>query len=228
MKEFNFVWFLITLYHDLGYMYEFGKEPKEAVLMHEISKNPTSIPHKYISLYQNYERLKHPGDHGICGGLKFDEEICRIRKTMSQSDNQLLWDERLEDVYHDVAWIIIAHNIWWNRVDDEHPKIDGLLSGLNISSSKNEDGSYKTYPINRQKYSLFTLFCLVDTIEPLKRHIPLNKINIDVFKGHIYLQVEGLEESKYVKDIESANSWLMPIKLLFGNILDIECSKIAH
>lgn len=226
-KEFNYVWFLITLYHDLGYRYECGDYPREEILSHKMSYKPTSIPHKYVALYLDYERIKHNGDHGICGGLEFDRDLCYIREAMSQVDNSLSWSKALEEVYHDVAWIIIAHNIWWNRVDYEHPRIEGALSGLNISGSKKEDGSYKTYPINRQKYSLFTLFCLVDTIEPLKRHISLNQINIDVFKGHIYLQVDGISENKYVKDIEEANSWLMPIKLIFDNVLDIECPKIA-
>lgn len=226
-KEFNFVWFLITIYHDLGYRFENGNEPREDILSHRMSTTPTSIPHKYVDLYIDYELYRHPGDHGICGSLEFDRDICNIREAMSRIDNNLSWDKRLEDVYHDVAWIIIAHNIWWNRVDIQHPKIEGSLSALNLSGTKNEDGSYKTYPINRQLFPLFTLFCLVDTIEPLKRHIPLNDVNIDIFGGHIYLQVLNYIQSRYVIDIRGANTWLMPIKLLFDEVIDIECPKFS-
>lgn len=227
--EFNYVWFMITLFHDLGYMYEKGPKSCEDLLkvgMHD--SNPTSIPPEYVPLYLDYEKYRHRKDHGICGGLEFDRSLCNIRRFMAQNESTLSWDEGLEKVYHDVAWIIIAHNIWWNRLDNNQRKQNGSLSGLNISGSKNKDGSYKSYPISRYKYPLFTLFCLVDQIEPLKRHVFLNDISIDIFGGHIYLQVKSHNKNEYVSGIQDANSWLMPIKLLFGEILDIECPKRSN
>lgn len=228
-KEFQFVWFMITLYHDLGYVFEKGKVASKEILNHKIphARNQRCIPQEYVSLFKDYEQIEHPNDHGICGGLEFDRDICETREIMSHFDISLSWRKELEEVYHDVAWIIIAHNIWWNRLNDNRTKIEGHLKGLKLPSQKYNDGSYKHYPIDRCRFPLFTLFCLVDTIEPLKRHIHMDKINIDIFRGHIYLQVyKRRVKSKYVGGIIEANKWLMPISLLFDSIIDIECPKI--
>lgn len=157
--------------------------------------------------------------------LEFDRDVCHIRQVMSHVVSTLSWRKELEEVYHDVAWIIIAHNIWWNRLKDHQPE-DDHLKGLKLPKQQYHDYSYKQYPINGQRYPLFTLFCLVDTIEPLKRKVHLEKINIEVFRGHIYLQVnKRRSKGKYVKAILAANDWLMPVRLLFDEIIDIECPK---
>lgn len=70
-KEFNFVWFMITLYHDLGYVFEKGNTSPQEILEYRVSdSHPRSIPHKYTYMYRDYERLEHPNDHGVCGGFR--------------------------------------------------------------------------------------------------------------------------------------------------------------
>ena len=57
-------------------------------------------------------------EHGIYAGLKFYEDMCNIRKKKAETqtpNKHLSWSEDLEEVYHSVAWVIMAHNIWYLR-----------------------------------------------------------------------------------------------------------------
>lgn len=224
-KEFNFVWFMITLYHDLGYIFEDGHYPIDEILRYTIPNlKPNSIPRRYVKVYRYYLN-EHNNDRGICGGLEFDRDICGIRREMSTIDRSLSWDERLEEVYHDVSWIIIAHNMWLRRRDgSDGAPYEGVLKCLNIPAEKSEDDSYRSYPINIRRYPLFTLFSLIDTIEPQKRGYSLDKIDIEIFRNHIYLNILE-QKTDYICGVVDANKWLLPIKLLFGHIIDIECRK---
>lgn len=81
IKEFYFVWFMTTLFHDLGYQYEHDRSKEFNIdnFMKRRASKINSVPYLYTKVYRNYLKA-FPNDHGICGGLEFYKNICQIRK----------------------------------------------------------------------------------------------------------------------------------------------------
>lgn len=207
-RHFAFVWFMATLFHDLGYQAE-DKEDGEDMPYHNIPFKG-SVPEFYKDVYKQYYEFRGKREHGIYAGLNFDRDICEIRRFQHhESGSQLDWKEELEELYHHVAWIILSHNIWLKRDNDkdvEEYKENGLYN-LILSSDKDHLGRYVDYRIRFEIYPLFTLFCIIDTIEPLKTSSRLSKIYIELKKGKIIIKTNDCEYRKKVLDL---NDWLAP------------------
>lgn len=212
-KQFTFVWFMATLFHDLGYPAEKKEEGRE-LPNHKIpSIEKNSVPDFYKKVYKcYYEKYKKNKEHGIYAGLKFDEDICKIREFQSNnSKTDLDWSAELEELYHYVAWIILSHNIWMIRGDDDEKiKVykENHLNELILSSGKDEKGQYKEYKISFEKYPLFTFFCIIDTIEPLKSTSCLSKVDIQLKGKKIIIKSN---DSVYLQKILELNKWILPV-----------------
>lgn len=216
-KQFTFVWFMATLFHDLGYKAEYSKEGKELPIDYSIpdcDKNgisyKQSIPSFYKKVYSSYYNYRLKKEHGIYAGLNFDKDICDIRRFQEHNDSKLSWREELEELYHYVAWIILAHNIWMIREDNTNGqkyKSNGL-NEIILSSEKDDKGFYKDYKIKFCEFPLFTFFCIVDTIEPTKSTSCLSEVDIKLNKDTIIIESN---DSLYRQKVLGLNDWLTPV-----------------
>ncbi len=223
-RQLTFVWFMASLFHDLGYPAEESKNGEDLPCCDIPYIN--SIPKFYCDVYKAYYCYREKKEHGIYAGLNFDESMCAIRKQKVRNADEILsWREDLEDLYHYVAWVILAHNIWMVKDDDIHrenaegyrkAKLDELILSVH------GNGNNIDYKFAFEDYPLFTFFCLVDTVEPLKSSCLLSDIDIQLKKGKIIVKSN---DSVYIRKIAGLNDWLVPI-LNEGNVITINLNEI--
>ncbi len=217
-RQFSFVWYMATLFHDLAYVEE-EKVGGECLPEHEIPENnvngePTneSIPRFYKNVYKKYYEYRKQKEHGIYAGIVFDCDICAIRekKNTPYSDSELDWRVELEELYHYVAWIILAHNIWLIRDNDPKIKEYSNLQELIMSSEKNELDQYVEYKFKHKDYPLFSLFCIVDAIEFKKKNYDVTDVDVQLFKNKIVVRSRN---EKYLKEVFELNEWFAPVEM---------------
>ena len=198
---------MATLFHDLGYPAE--EREKGPDLPPNIVPFVGAVPEYYRYTYQDYYAYRKNKEHGIYAGLVFDRDVCRIREYQEGAGSDLDWRKDLEELYHYVAWIIMSHNIWLKR--DNSKDIDEYrnnhLDELILPSKKDDDNRYINYKNSFYEYPLFTFFCIVDTLEPLKSSSCLSEIDIDLKKDRIIIKCN---DSEYCKKVLSLNEWLLP------------------
>ena len=219
--QFTFVWFMATLFHDLGYPAEDAKDGT-TIPDYQIpdSEDRKSVPDFYKNIYKDYYKYRTNKEHGIYAGLTFDKDICQIREIQENYDTNLNWKKELEELYHYVAWIILSHNIWMIRNEDKNREtiekyFNRNLQDLIMSANKRKDGIYEEYKIRFEEYPLFTMFCIVDTIEPIKSSSCLSNIDIQVKSGNIII---NSNDNEYCKKVMGLNDWLTPTIENKGNI----------
>lgn len=208
-RQFTYIWFMATLFHDLGYPSE---ERRGGTNMpNNIIPFCGSVPEYYRDVYSDYYTYRKNQEHGIYAGLTFDKDICKIRRFQhDNSDAQLDWKEELEELYHYVSWIILSHNIWMIR-DDDPKKAEyenAGLSNLILSSIKTDENLYMDYRIRFKDYPLFSFFCIIDTIEPLKSTSCLSDIDMRLEKKKMIIKSN---DSEYCKKVLGLNEWLLPV-----------------
>ncbi len=207
-RQFSYVWFMASLFHDLGYPAE-EKDGGTDMPYNDI-QFVGSVPDFYKNVYKSYYTYRQNREHGIFAGLTFDKEICDIRRSKDGTNEMgLSWRVELEELYHYVAWIILAHNIWMIRDNDKCTEayIKAGLKKLILSSDKNEKDLYVDYKFAFEVFPLFTLFCIVDTIEPLKSSCCLSDVDIQLKHGKIIIESN---DSVYLRKIIGLNDWLTP------------------
>ena len=218
-RQFTYIWFMITLFHDLGYLYEKDfKQFSEERYLHDIPFC-NSVPRRYRDIIEPYQIYRQNKDHGICAGMILDKVLCETRASRCYLyKDPLNWDPLLDEVYHHVAWIIMSHNIWWKRdTDPERNLHEYHIAGLDslvLSSSKLRSGVYNWYPIRYCFHPLFFLFCLVDSIEPIKRLQTLRGIKFQTERNRIKISIESVLDNytDYLrKDVAGMNDWLLHI-----------------
>ena len=219
-RQFAYIWFMITLFHDLGYLCEKGCIPFDKQRYYHEIPFCNSVPRKYRDLISPYLNYRHDKDHGICAGLIFDKVLCETRANRYYlGGSPLDWDPGLDEVYHHVAWIIMSHNIWWKR--DTYPKEElqeyrvAGLSNLILSSQKLKSGIYSGYPIRYGFHPMFFLFCLVDTIEPIKRLNTLEGIKFKTENNRISINIKLITDAyiEYLqKNVIGMKDWLLHIR----------------
>lgn len=230
-KNFQYIWFLICMFHDLGYAQESKSlqqtEKKEMfdlkkIELKEISGVPPELYDINILLnYLNYRRDRYDCiDHGIYAGLIFYRDLCEIRRNMSSECNNqsgLYFGKELEKVYNFAAWIISAHNIFFAKTDfDKKLYKKYKLNSLIIKQ--------KDYPISLNAYPMFYLFCLVDSLEPIKvfRDKELLRslfLTISDKELKIRSEIKCGCHSSYFDKVKSLNDWLTPVKELDNGVL---------
>ena len=203
-RHFTYVWFMATLFHDLGYPAE---DSEAGTLMpYNNIYFVGSVPEFYRDIYLDYYKYRKNKEHGIYAGLTFDRDICDIRRFQHHdSISKLDWKEELEELYHYVAWIILSHNIWMIKSDS---------NDLKTLESYKEERLYELiirpneYKIRFADYPLFTFFCVIDTIEPLKSTSCMSDVDIKLERKKIIIKSN---DSVYRQKVLGLNEWLLPV-----------------
>lgn len=179
--EFCYYWFLICLYHDLGYVFE--KKPEEILktnffndltlnLTHPDLKESKLIPSiitQNYSKYFYYVLIKHNKlEHGIIAGLLLFMALNQgyVTKQNNQYDETIVTTDVIKnEIWNDIIWPIIGHNIWYINKNDsaQKEKID------NYTKTGLKDLIINEPVINIKDHPLLYLLCLVDSIEPIKK-----------------------------------------------------------
>ena len=180
-KEFLYMWYLICLYHDIGYAYEDNALLPEQIYPNEVfeKRNAVSgIPNSYFNSIDRYYRLrkfthllgsKPCVDHGIYGGMRFYKTMKSMHssstiKVAEFGDNEgLLWGEPIFDNYLiPAAYCIVCHNMFKAFVEskDAQKYLSIDLHDLIIARG--------TSDILPSAHPLLFLLCMLDTIEPVK------------------------------------------------------------
>ena len=233
-KDFYFFWFLICLFHDLGYAEE--QKGKESVAFStdfnkmNILADVDGVPKLYKEVYPFYSiyRKLEFGvvDHGIFAGLKMYSDLCNIRKehVCNNSDPEF-WRKELEPIYNLASWVVLAHNIWFVK-DTKRQDCDiyrkYCLEKLILETKSEKIKQKQTnvivdYPIKIDEYPFLFLFCFVDLVEPMKKIGDMeccNKIDIDVAGRELTItsNLDCACGEQYLKQISEANDWLTKTK----------------
>lgn len=188
---FLYVWFLTCLFHDIGYCYEGLPCPDCSVcnradlnpLFMEIDEIPCNdfIPAVFRRNIKHYGELcRHQAgfrskkciDHGISGGILLYQLMnmhVHSQDKLTKSIKKFVTGKPiLENHIASVAWTIMSHNIWTKKREYDE-------------NGKEKENNYDTHGLTELVYSdealrfiqleehpLLFLFCLVDTIEPVK------------------------------------------------------------
>lgn len=222
-----FTWFLVCLYHDIGYKIEenvslINKAKTLQQFMRFIGIGQDSkIYKKYQAnkLCKNYYKYKilEKGsiDHGIVGGLlleyKLKENYNNKRSSQKKDDFEvdgLRYSKDLFPIYEKAAETIIRHNMWFAS-DDDTIEIYKKYYLEDLIGNRNNRISLKD-----NKF-LF-LLSIADTIEPLKFFIGIKhefvlkyiKVGFNEKIIEIAIERNCFNYEKYIEKVSSLNDWL--------------------
>lgn len=214
-SQFCYLWFMTTLFHDLGYYYEVNKDYN---CIREPLNNLIGVPALYDQILNSYSCFRKDicdcADHGIVAGKLLYDDLCKIReyehhkqKNNHKDSNNLYWGKDLEILYKYVASCISVHNIFFIRDEEGDTNEEYYKKHMPslVLKSKNSNNCYDDYPINFKEYPLLFLLCFVDSIEPLKSGLELNDIKIALKKRTIIIDTKDEYYSNRIIDL---NKWL--------------------
>lgn len=223
--DFPFLWFLICLFHDLGYAEENKKENSKAELCWVCGKKLgkcAGVPQLYEDSYQryfHYRKTEHKvTDHGIYAGLKMYEDLCKIQKEQKKlRPDEDVWRDELVPLYNLASWVVLAHNIWFAK--DTKLETCALYKKYSLDELilETESGSIKNYPIKLSEYPVLFLFCLVDLIEPMKRIEKIeccDEIDFEILDDKLAIssRLDCACVKKYFRDIADAKDWFANVE----------------
>ncbi len=213
-KQFSYIWFLLVLFHDLGYYEERDENENESETI-DLSSIPRMshmpIPPVIEDTCENYYNYRNNKDHGIFGGLLFHKNLCELRAIMNQTPHPVLYSgEELDDVFAYIAWIIVAHNIWFLREklgneDNIREYKENHIESLILKPDED-------YPYHFEEYPLLFFFCLLDSIDPIKQLSLLNNWQVDFNNKERKLCIKT-NSRMYAQNILLLNDWLCPIEV---------------
>ena len=225
---FAFVWFLCCLFHDLGYAMESSGSLDWDFHPKELGK-PEGVPSFYRNTIKRYlqyiNRENFQTDHGIYAGVNMYLMLCDNRANQEQqcdNNSELCWEEALEKIYNIVSWIVMCHNIW--LVDNKKKRCVDIYKEYKLDRLTHDTGEYK---IKLKDSPLFFFFCLIDTIEPIKRVVDtslLERIHISIEDRQITIHSDlpcGCGD-RYMQDVENIRTWLIKTEKTEGNKIDIK------
>lgn len=232
--NFNFIyfWFLVCLFHDLGYLLEEGIKKDGKVEM--IKPDPdvesyqmdesVEVPDCYKTIIDNYydrkkNRIvpeKYRGvDHGIYGGKYMYKTLKSIRDVEyycnPDKSEKEMWGPELDNVFRLTSWVIMCHNIFFAyKTEDYEIYKQEKLCSLIIHDHN--------YPIKYDNNPLFFFFVLIDTIEPIKRFNslePLKNIFISIENDIISIENELSDDNKKEYNLPNLNlnAWLTKVEI---------------
>ena len=221
--EFSFVWFLICLFHDLGYSLEDHDNYADfdefiTGKVKYFLKERVGVPSLYEDVYKNYFNYRlhstnsfiRKPDHGICGGIILFNKLNEIllRKQKNKKSEGLSWNKKLLNIYRYASWVILSHNIFFIRKGDIAEQIyrDNKLDFLILDNTE-------ISKIDLKKHGFLYLFMLVDTIDPIKKVETFDNLNMIKCKTEnniIMLEVENENTRKeYFKKVLELKQWLI-------------------
>lgn len=226
-RRFSFFWFLLCIYHDLGYAYENclikdNKGNEKELLMPE-GFSPKIYTKENIDKYDKYRQCKwNVKDHGIWGGRVFYSEMLEIGKDIARSQmntNKIFEKDDVEQIYQYAAWLIMCHNINFDNGKSEYTncyKCQGLDDFI----------IPKVRCISLTNNPLLFLFCFADTIEPTKKlksasgdsvkDMEICKtLKMELSNDKIKFGLDDLQDyvvsDSYVKNLEGLSDWLIDV-----------------
>lgn len=225
--RFEFVWMLICLFHDIGYVVEEKDIQNNVKNQYEIIEwfdnlklnKPRFFPKRYtikmLKKYEHYrERIWKKIDHGIYGGLAFLNDVLDLMVKKDKEKNKLCnWNKTLIDTYNICAWTIMCHNIFKIKPKDNSESNYRIFGLDNLIIDKRI--------INLKRHPLLFLFCLVDTIEPLKNGIENVQIKISNNKINIILDNNSEKTNSYIENLKGLKEWLTNAKSKNDNTIEI-------
>lgn len=238
--RFSYIWFLVCLFHDLGYAVENDfpwaeKKKDDFDKYYKIfPKKPSGIPCVFTkSLLKKYMSWRiccnQRYDHGVIGGINLFHDLCQYRcnvvDTFGLADSGfvkegLYWGKDLEKDYSFAAWVIACHNIWLTQESNDNARcyrcfhMDKLIRDSPV--------------INIDRHPILFLFCLADSLEPIKnlKDVCLyDRIRISFGYNSIQFNLDALTDEEkliYSKQIASIYPWLVSKKNISDNDLIIE------
>jgi hypothetical protein len=227
-EVFPFLWFLTCLFHDFGYEYEINKKYFSKIdgitslkkyfriRHHLLDQNISYLPKdliRSIPIYYQYKIASRMEiDHGIVAGLCLYDKLVKnrlLKKSRRQKNNDdLLWDDCLDEQYALAGGTIATHNIWFPDTKSKSTYIKYGLTDL-----------INRHPITPSEAPLLFLLGLVDTIDPVKlfgsKHKKdsdvLKSVLIDFYKNEIRLSIDSrarLPFNKLRKRCKDLEPWL--------------------
>lgn len=189
-NRFLYMWYLICLYHDVGYLYEKPKKRLSTAAIKSLDKQVNdllltiqhNIPGIPLPLVNNashyYKKMIYCPyfyhnthiDHGIIGGVKLYNTLEKLHLSATVKEdsynNNLYWGKPIFDnIIIPVAWTIIVHNIWtpFKGSADAYKYIACGLPELVLPKRK----PIITLTAN----PLLFLLSVLDTLEPVKMFV---------------------------------------------------------
>jgi hypothetical protein len=220
-ERFLYVWMLISIFHDFGYAVEDGLKTLEKSEFNELIKRlpprPRYIPDIYTKkLLKNYNRFRKcrfgVNDHGIVGGIKLYKDLCELREIKEKGDLLHYWGKPIEKDFGIAAWTIACHNVFmvkrgdWNEKCYTCKRMNGLVYDTHLREIKID------------KHPFLFLFCLVDTLEPIKtlhNYNLLKKISLEIKSDNIKLDYSKLCQITKKNSCHigvKMNDWLTDVK----------------
>lgn len=207
IEPFRYIWMLICLFHDLGYVYEsqgIYKQDNVENLVEKLSAEVPGIPVGYtkdlLKSYDNYRNCRFAvTDHGIIGGIKLYEDLDK-----HFSSNESLDDNR-KKLHSCVSWVIACHNLFIGDSQNQCYRCKALYALISDGKSRN---------IKLPEHPLLFLFDLVDSIEPMKLFGGteiLSEISVSFSDKSISFDLDKLCDGKrqlYARKIQDLNNWL--------------------
>lgn len=234
-KQFQLIWFLTSIVHDIFFDIERKKEYEE---FKDLNGDLNSVKKEFyidnclvsnsqycdkldkkfetfLGILGNYYKYRYCHDdridHGIVSGLVIFDLLVKHRIKKSSTSTSY-WKEELDKLYFEAGLSIASHNIWSSdsKLKDKNYKDYGL--GILVNSSKKS-----IFPIKFSEMPFLFLLGLVDTIEPTKtfrnRSIfeILNSLDINITKN--YLKLRNSKDSKLnfselTKKVNGLENWL--------------------
>ena len=234
---FAYVWFLICLFHDLGYTIE-NKADLEYSDYDKLEQSKSwredvdGVPQIFKEVLPNYfkyrnsctkekDGVKAANDHGICAAHYMYAELCSIqeKKKKLQNEDSKWWKDELKVIFNLTAWVVASHNIW---AITESAKEDKIIrykeAGLEkLILKRNQEGNLD-YLIKLEEHPFLFLFCLVDTIEPVKvvEDIRLlDKIDMEIAEEGLKIDIKLICQcrNRLLSNIEGLKDWLTNVSV---------------
>lgn len=205
-----YTWFLTCLFHDIGYVYEEGKEQFKMVARYKkLCNDELSFP--LAVQYFKYRKKHGVADHGIVGGLilytKLHDLFKNVLKnTVEKVQNNIYYGTALYDLHKIAACAIMRHNMWTadEKQEEEYKKagLEPLIKG----------GTYSKLSV---KNGFSFLLGLCDSIEPIKRfdcvetRFLLDHIDVCIGDSNLSIKFSPvLNARKYYRIVETFSAWL--------------------
>lgn len=234
-KNFLWAWFLCSLYHDAFCNNTVSSTDK---VRYDYCKYGKGLLYSQTTIENYYKKNKTKEtsydneihyDHGIVAASKLYSNYMQILDNALQNNNQkienffnqqsILIEGNLHINYDTyvalckVAKIIACHNIFVcdsNNEDDKDKYRKNKLSHLIVGN-----GKFHKMPnmsiLSRDDYEkLYFLLALTDTLEPTKRGLDVNNIDIEVEKLDMSCEIilSNINDERYLSGINSLPKWL--------------------
>ena len=180
-REFLYIWYLISLYHDIASTHEDNHNYHEYIPEHvkrfcgkilktKLLDNEIGIPAVLLDSLKtymyNYRFMTcEKYDHGLYAAELFHKSMIKLHKGTEHLVGNLLFGRNIyEYLIYPVIMTILVHNIWFRfQVEDEKSTFKYREHGLERLIIAKECS-----PIFLSIHPLLFLFNLIDTIEPIK------------------------------------------------------------